>query len=415
MARVYFRTFLLCIVLAVVTVVYQYKTVNAVKSRRMRQSIMDVSDSASDPLVYPTEENILKSEPKDEPLNDHNSVNHNVHAFYYPWYASNAIDGEWAHWNHPILPHWVARVNAQFPIGKVHRAPDDIGSTFYPSLGPYSSADPSVVTQHLRWAAEAGIGTLSVSYFAKGRTDDNGKPFEHVVALLFEKAEDFGLKIAFHLEPYHDRTAKSVAEDIRLTLKEYGHHPSVAKINGKVVFYVYDSYQIESLEWAKAFSTLDGTAYVIGLVVEYRHVQDIIAGKFDAAYTYFVADGFSYGCTTKNWARIRKELAVNEIDFIPSVGPGYDDTSIRPWNVANSKSRSNGDYYMNYWTAALEVSPKVVTITSFNEWHEGTQIEPAKSFTSTVDRAYGAAEYPTYADPTEYLKLTRTLIDQFEL
>ena len=29
------------------------------------------------------------------------------------------------------------------------------------------------------------------------------------------------------------------------------------------------------------------------------------------------------------------------------------------------------------WSAALGVSPELVGITSFNEWHEGTQIEPA--------------------------------------
>jgi hypothetical protein len=29
------------------------------------------------------------------------------------------------------------------------------------------------------------------------------------------------------------------------------------------------------------------------------------------------------------------------------------------------------------WRAAIAANPDQVTITSFNEWHEGTQIEPA--------------------------------------
>ncbi len=29
------------------------------------------------------------------------------------------------------------------------------------------------------------------------------------------------------------------------------------------------------------------------------------------------------------------------------------------------------------WMAALAAHPNLITITSFNEWHEGTQIEPA--------------------------------------
>ena len=52
--------------------------------------------------------------------------NEAVHAFYYPWYANEEVDGKWAHWNHPILPHWIARVNAQYPIGKIHQPADDI-------------------------------------------------------------------------------------------------------------------------------------------------------------------------------------------------------------------------------------------------------------------------------------------------
>ena len=29
------------------------------------------------------------------------------------------------------------------------------------------------------------------------------------------------------------------------------------------------------------------------------------------------------------------------------------------------------------WSSAMEVAAKIVSVTSFNEWHEGTQIEPA--------------------------------------
>ena len=31
------------------------------------------------------------------------------------------------------------------------------------------------------------------------------------------------------------------------------------------------------------------------------------------------------------------------------------------------------------WALALRATPDVVTITSYNEWHEGTQIEPARA------------------------------------
>ena len=95
--------------------------------------------------------------------------------------------------------------------------------------------------------------------------------------------------------------------------------------------------------------------------------------------------------------------------FVPSVGPGYDDSRIRPWNRANTKHRDGGKYYEGMWRAALAVSPDMVTITSYNEWGEGTQIEPATSHTTAAGDAY--ADYSPHA-PDHYLALTRRWADE---
>ena len=70
-------------------------------------------------------------------------------------------------------------------------------------------------------------------------------------------------------------------------------------------------------------------------------------------------------------------LEAYKMDFIPSVGPGYEDTAVRPWNKVHTQKRENGDYYSVYFQKAISLRPKFITVTSFNEWHEGTQIEPA--------------------------------------
>ena len=64
-----------------------------------------------------------------------------MHTFYYAWYGTPKIDGEWIHWNHAVLPHWTPGVNANFPtVGSKFQPPEKIGSNFYPSLGPYRSS-----------------------------------------------------------------------------------------------------------------------------------------------------------------------------------------------------------------------------------------------------------------------------------
>ncbi|KAK7503095.1 hypothetical protein BaRGS_00005721 [Batillaria attramentaria] len=89
---------------------------------------------------------------------DNTSVNYNVHIFYYPWYGNPQTDGQYLHWNHRMLPHWKAEVAKKYPQD-VHVPPDDIGSNFYPQLGPYSSADPATVNTHMAWIRSTGAGT----------------------------------------------------------------------------------------------------------------------------------------------------------------------------------------------------------------------------------------------------------------
>ena len=35
--------------------------------------------------------------------------------------------------------------------------------------------------------------------------------------------------------------------------------------------------------------------------------------------------------------------------FVPSIGPGYIDTAIRPWNAQNTREREDGAYYARGW------------------------------------------------------------------
>jgi glycoprotein endo-alpha-1,2-mannosidase len=65
--------------------------------------------------------------------------------------------------------------------------------------------------------------------------------------------------------------------------------------------------------------------------------------------------------------------------FIPCVGPGYDDTAVRPWNQQATRDRRQGAYYSDLFQSAAKQRPSIIAITSFNEWHEGSQIEKAKA------------------------------------
>jgi glycoprotein endo-alpha-1,2-mannosidase len=65
------------------------------------------------------------------------------------------------------------------------------------------------------------------------------------------------------------------------------------------------------------------------------------------------------------------------------------------------------------WQAALTGTnkPAIITITSFNEWHEGTQIENAVPHKSTSTGFQYADYQPNASD--YYLELTRKWIARF--
>lgn len=346
-------------------------------------------------------------------------LNSKVHIFYYAWYGSPEIDGQWWHWNHEYIPPWDKHDHHVYPTG-AHVPPQDVGANFYPELGPYSSKDTNIIEQHMKMIANSSIGVISLSWYPPGQADEHGPPSDGIVPILLEQALKYGIKICLHVEPYEGRSVANFRKHLRYVHETYGSHPAYYKVKkgskNVPVFYIYDSYRITPAEWQRLFtsrgdltvrdSELD--ALFIGLLVEYKHRFDIKKSGFDGFYTYFASNGFSYGSSWKNWKGLANYAYKNSLIFIPSVGPGYMDTRVRAWNGKNTQPRRNGVYYETAWRTALASPAKYVSITSFNEWHEGTQIEPA------IPMQYNNYTYESYLPRSSrfYLELTEKWSNQ---
>ncbi|XP_041351492.1 glycoprotein endo-alpha-1,2-mannosidase-like [Gigantopelta aegis] len=348
-------------------------------------------------------------------------INYNVHVFYYPWYGNPENDGRYFHWNHHYIPHWNKMESIKWPLG-LHKPPEDIGANYYPLLGLYSSGDPKVVKAHMAQIQSTGAGVVVVSWYPRSTADKEGKEPDMLMPLILDSAQDYNLKVAFHIEPYKNRNHITLKQDLKYIMDSYGEHPAFYRMihRGKYlpVYYIYDSYLVSSSNWSKILkpggggdsvrnTDLDGI--FIGLLVELKHKRDLTNAGFDGFYTYFANNGFTYGSSWKHWHDIAHFARTNRLLFIPSVGPGYLDTRIRPWNRENTKPRDHGIYYEASFKSAMDVHPLVITVTSFNEWHEGTQIEPA------IAKRTANYVYDDYQPegPLFYLNLTRKWVDRF--
>jgi uncharacterized protein YraI len=65
--------------------------------------------------------------------------------------------------------------------------------------------------------------------------------------------------------------------------------------------------------------------------------------------------------------------------WVATVMPGYDDTRIRGGG-GFARGRDGGAYFAQSWQAAINSSPNWIVVNSFNEWPEGSYIEPSAAY-----------------------------------
>ena len=317
-----------------------------------------------------------------------------VHAFFYVWYGTVEVDGNWTHWDHEVLDHWNPEISQihKKAIGSKHNPPSNLHSAYYPLQGAYSSRDPNNLDAQFATMQAAGIDVAVVSWWGQPTneraTDTQGVASDLAIDDVFQAAERNGhVKVMLHLEPYPGRSEATVRSDLEYIMEKYSKYPSLYRSpKGFPCYYMYDSYHIQPHAWQRLLTvdgdiTVRGTALdalFIGLWLDSGHGRDLKDAGFDGAYSYFASEGFSYGSTVAHWKTMVTFCNAYSLLSSLSVGPGYDDSAIRPWNRQNTKFREDGMYYEGFWEEALVAGPSFVSITSYNEWGEGTQIEPAR-------------------------------------
>lgn len=299
-----------------------------------------------------------------------------VLALYYPWYDLNT---------------WESGETADLPSV------------------PYQSSEQATVARQVAWAREAGIDVLASAWF--GPRDNN--PTEANFTQLLLEAQRAGMRAALLLETdsnefFPDRAA--LVRALRHALDTHGNQPAYLRVDGRPVILVWNPKSVFGADGqrinAKNAAAVRAWTSLLDEVDPQRRAFWVAEGDFfdlltvfDGIFPYSVAwsaDPASqlagYGQTVRNRAAALGERKV----WAATAMPGYDDTRIDGRAGTFAVPRQDGDYYQRTFAGAIASRPDWVVITSFNEWVEGTQIEPAQS--------YGR----------RYLDLTRTLADAFK-
>jgi hypothetical protein len=311
-----------------------------------------------------------------------------VGAYYYPWYYP-------ARWTNEPVAHM-------------------------PELGLYRSDDPEVASRHVDWARQAGIDFFMVSWVNPGGYEDRN--FRKAVLPEIEKK---GYRFAFLYEtpislqipagqrfdfdqvrPDGRKVGDVFVAHFDYLARTYLKHPCCLRVGGAAVVEIY---LVRDMVHAGPYLAAvrerlrkDGIAlFLIADAVYWQPPETLdwalLKEHFQAVTAYNMFDRPDFLPSVQKQFRAADRAArTSGLALIPAVMPGYDDTALRGRDRATI-DRRGGAFYAEFWNLAAEFVARdqpFLLITSFNEWHEGTELEPS--------REYGSA----------YLDFTRRHVEQ---
>mgnify|MGYP001552049812 CR=1 FL=1 len=290
-------------------------------------------------------------------------------AHYMPWYMARPFSQVWG-W------HWT--MNA-FDPEKQTAGKREIASHYYPLIGPYDSGDPTVLEYHLLLMKLSGIDGVIVDWY--GLSDLFDYPFLHKnTQTLVELANKLGLKYAIC---YEDQTIPRLIESKKLTAEERVLHarreldwlrknwfkgPGYVKVQGKPLLLSFGFDGLTNAEWAEVLKgSPDAQIYV-----SEHNKRSAAQGSFD----WPIPNEYPASLDRFDKQRVGQSIS------IPVAFPRFHD--IYAEGKAQPTLGRIPDDNGRTWTAnlqrALKSNAPIIQLATWNDWGEGTGIEPTQEF-----------------------------------
>jgi glycoprotein endo-alpha-1,2-mannosidase len=299
-------------------------------------------------------------------------VQHEVLAFYYGWYGNPYVTLQWRHWK-----------NFDPDSRRVENAANS------PAYGAYDSHDPPVVERQVEAARAAGITGFIASWWGQGSFEDRG------MRLLLSAAGKHNLAVSAYYEtiPGEDSASsiKAATDDLDYLLTHYSRDKAWLRAGGKPVLFVYGRalHQLAPVNWQEVIAQVrrDNPG---GVVLIADSLDPKFVSIFDGASTYNITGQTQHKSPLEidAWAHAAypKMVAAAGPEKISTVTiiPGYDDRNTGRGPPRPVTERWGGETYRVLWQEAIAAAPNYVLITSWNEWHEGSELEPSVEYGSRI-------------------------------
>jgi hypothetical protein len=329
-----------------------------------------------------------------------------VLAHYMPWFQIPPVKGQFNHWN--------LRNEGSDPAGKPFDLAEilpggraNIGSHFYPLTGPYDTRDQDVLDYQLALMKASGIDGVIFDWYG---TEDCGGFFDYAsihngTVGLIKALRKAGMKFAvcyedqtvLHMIEYGkigEAEAAGVAKRAFSWLAEnlFGDSLYVKTADGRPVVLCFGpQYFSQEDDWDAIFSGIGPRPFFVDLMHDPNIEGPRTHDGADASFNW--PDMPESGELTR--AKLEEQLAwfyglhKDSAYLVASAFPSFDDSVLKEAGMASNSrtlAYADGETFKLTLDAAEQSLPDIIQVATWNDYGEGTIIEP------TIERGYEVLE-----------------------
>lgn len=285
---------------------------------------------------------------------------------YMPWFVAPPVSPDYG-W------HWT--MNKFRPDAK-DESSRRLASHFTPVTGPYDSSDPQILEYHLLLMKLAGLDGVIVDWY--GRTDYRDYALLHLrTTRLLEHCERLGLKFVIC---YEDQTIPALVQAGRLTAAERVRHATdelnwlhqywfrsgaYLRLDGEPVLLSFGHAGLTDEEWSQC---LAGLSAPVAYFSQHR-TREGARGGFDWPIP---AEGIAgVRRFLQHAGRSPQSIAV----ALPRFVDIYEEAGLHA-SYGRIEDR-DGATLRETLALAIDSPARLIQVATWNDWGEGTQIEPS--------------------------------------
>jgi len=320
---------------------------------------------------------------------------------YMPWYETPEVRGRWgSHWTGPAKQHDPSRMGDD--------GLRDIWSHYHPLIGLYDSTDEAVIECQLLQMKLAGVDGVIVDWYGLSKAADY-PPIHAATQAVFRVAERLGVQFAIC---YEDRTVGHLVKSGALPETKMGDHlgetfqwmseawfgaSHYVRLDGRPLLLNFGPIHVKDAgSWDEALASVEGARPAYYAL---HHLWKGIGA--DGGFTWIHPDAWKVEEGAREAPKLRlaqtyRRVAADPRQVIVSAFPGFRDVYEESHPTIEHR---DGQTLQASLEVCLEGDWPIVQLATWNDYGEGTMIEPTHEFGYRFLEIIHAARHESSSGP----------------